>query len=144
MTNTPASIPAPLWNGPRFEVPIAPEALMIGKPNRYKDDNGNVIWADLAVNYQAVRQGGNGQPTPFARQTEAPGLGVHLHWTLPKSLRHGHQQANSDVDFPLVPDRWVILRAFTDENNQTVQHTAWILESSFIGSQSNGDRKSVV
>ncbi len=138
MTNTPASIPAPLWNGPRFEVPIAPEALMIGKPNRYKDDNGNVIWADLAVNYQAVRQGGNGQPTPFARQTEAPGLGVHLHWTLPKSLRHGHQQANSDVDFPLVPDRWVILRAFTDENNQTVQHTAWILESSFIGSQSNG------
>ncbi|CAH9063967.1 hypothetical protein PSECIP111951_03013 [Pseudoalteromonas holothuriae] len=138
MTNI-TNTPAPLWNGPRFEVPVSIEALMIGEPNRFDGNGNNVLWADIAVNYKDVRKGGDGGfPAPFARRSEAPGTGVHLHWTLPKSLRSGLQLPSSDVIFPSVPDRWLILRSLVDESGETIEHTAWILESNFVGSLSDG------
>jgi hypothetical protein len=136
--NTMANTLKPLWNGPRFEVSVALEALMIGKLNQANDQNGNVPWADISINYQSVRQGANGLPKPFARLGQAPGLGVHLHWTLPKSMRNGQQLDNADVRFPQVPNRWLILRSRVDTPGSTINQTAWVLESNFTGSQNDG------
>ncbi|HEX7733935.1 MAG TPA: hypothetical protein VF458_03705 [Ktedonobacteraceae bacterium] len=58
--------------------------------------------------------------------------GVYLLWTLPWALRHGWQksQDSGQIDFPLVPNRWLIVRYSGPASGRTA--TAWIVESDFL------------
>ncbi len=63
-------------------------------------------------------------------QDENP-LGVHLHWHLPEAMCHGtHDTQKSYPTFPLVPNRWVVLRfSGTTEDRKT---KGWIIESDHL------------
>ena len=57
-------------------------------------------------------------------------LGVHLHWVLPAALRHGvHDKVTNSLQFPLVPNRWLVVR--TDEQQQV---KFWMVDSDYIDS----------
>jgi hypothetical protein len=52
-------------------------------------------------------------------------IGICLHWTLPRSLRHGIQNRQTGgIEYPLVPNRWLILR-FGKNSPQA----GWVIES---------------
>jgi hypothetical protein len=54
--------------------------------------------------------------------------GVHLHWILPKSFRHGVYKPDNDaLRFPLAPNRWLIIRS-----DAQLQLKAWVVESDYI------------
>lgn len=57
--------------------------------------------------------------------------GIYLHWKLPAALRHGTQQADGDIKFPLVPNRWLVIR-YSGALEKRVA-TAWVVESDFLG-----------
>jgi len=94
----------PLWPGPDLQVPIAMDALLIG------DGNLATTFAATAPNYAALPQYLTVAVAPFT--TTNPSVGVHLHWTLPYGLRHGRNVSGKDVQFPVVPNRWLLLRVF--------------------------------
>ncbi|MER7987686.1 hypothetical protein ABTY53_19195 [Streptomyces noursei] len=73
------------------------------------------------------------EPEPFQIE-EWPGTserrGVYLQWQLPEALAQGHQDGAEGIeDFPLVPNRWLVVR------HQTASDTvrAWIVESDHLG-----------
>jgi hypothetical protein len=58
--------------------------------------------------------------------------GVNLHWTLPRAYTHGMQnQKTGTVEFPMMPNRWLVIRFFKDNQKQTnnTRIRIWILES---------------
>jgi hypothetical protein len=59
-----------------------------------------------------------------------PGIGVHLHWSLPDALTHGAQDPASGVTtFPQVPNRWLITRIATRDGDPQPRFRSWVLES---------------
>lgn len=70
------------------------------------------------------------EPPPFAGASSAqPAAGIYLHWTLPKALRHGIHKDDGSTEFPLVPNRWLVVRMQTGAANAT---KAWVLESDYL------------
>src|SRR4051812_46147513 len=50
-------------------------------------------------------------PKPFENLSESRPPGVYLHWALPDALTRGINNAtNETVDFPAIPDRWLVVR----------------------------------
>lgn len=94
----------PLWPGPDLLVPIAMEAFLIG------DGNLATTFAATAPNYAGLEQYTSVAVAPFTTATSS--VGVHLHWTLPHGLRHGRNVSDNDIQFPVVPNRWLLLRVF--------------------------------
>jgi hypothetical protein len=82
------------------------------------------IWANL-------KQFTDPAPPPFGNTTPAE-LGVHLHWTLPSALTHGTGQPDGSTAFPLLPNRWIVVR-LTSSPGSTAPQTmnAWIVESDY-------------
>ena len=58
------------------------------------------------------------RPVPFASVSpqDALGMGVHLHWALPDALVQGRGDptGNGTVEFPEVPNRWLVARILVD------------------------------
>src|ERR1051325_10698273 len=87
--------------------------------------------------------------------------GIHLRWALPDGLTHG-STANAtdrsssecgpsssaadatDPSYPEVPNRWIILRLYTDYSKQSPKPSAraWIVESDFIAEETKQSRAS--
>ena len=65
------------------------------------------------------------------RSEKAPKEGVHLQWLLPKGLRSGELNQEEGLVFPLVPNRWLIVRTFFDKNRQ-LQLKGWVILSDHI------------
>ncbi|TKB52736.1 hypothetical protein [Ferrimonas aestuarii] len=55
--------------------------------------------------------------------------GIHLHWTLPRSYTRGVQdEASGDVRYPVMPNRWLIIRFFKNKaGNSHIR--LWVMES---------------
>ncbi|KAH8901387.1 hypothetical protein GQ53DRAFT_851002 [Thozetella sp. PMI_491] len=81
-------------------------------------------------------------PTQFTT-IDRSRLGVYLHWTIPRAYRSAASQASStdpgsaattksNPKFPLVPNRWLIVRILRDWTPKTAnpdRATAWVIES---------------
>jgi hypothetical protein len=130
------TITNPTWAGPSLFVPITLDALLIGVPNQLKD------WARVAMDYEQLAGGLNPAPSPFQLAPAPPGTGVHLHWTLPAAVRHGRQPAPDSprIEFPNVPDRWLITRFYRANPGDVPQVAAWVLESDFLGPRTQDSR----
>ena len=108
------------------------------------DRNGNSReYADLAVNYGLLDSfsvlGGEIEPKPFTR-TAPLQAGVHLHFILPDGLTQG-RETGQEIDYPAVPDRFLIMRIQMDSADPLqpqIRHRAWILESSYVGTDNTG------
>lgn len=127
------SIVNPTWAGPALFTPLYLEALMVGQKNQEGD------WADVAVKYEQLGlRAGQPQPTPFQIATAPPGTGIHLLWTVPASLRNGQMDEFGQLQMPLLPNRWLITRSFIAQEGAVPAYAAWVLESDFLGPQTEG------
>lgn len=69
-------------------------------------------------------------PQPFAwNEADDPGPGAHLHWLLPRPLRHAPDATQGGAGFPLVPNRWVVVRVPTAGTAKGGGVAAWIVVS---------------
>jgi hypothetical protein len=85
------------------------------------------------ADYTRLRNFQSPIPDPFDVSTAArPATGVHLHWALPDALTHGRQSsATSSVTFPLVPNRWVVVRFGPTDTSRAC--TMWVIQSDYTG-----------
>lgn len=59
--------------------------------------------------------------------------GIHLHWSLPKLLKHGVSTETGEIEFPPVPNRWLIVRYKQDSTGKTpLQLKSWVIKSDGI------------
>lgn len=77
-------------------------------------------------------------PAPFAGGSPTPpSAGIYLHWTLPRPLRHATQAEDGTAEFPLVPNRWVVVRVQGGVDPAKAVK-AWVLESDFLRDDDEG------
>ena len=118
-------------------VPVEVQAMVI--------NNANMNFIRSGMNYAQLKNYASPSPAPFANSagsdfaSKTINQGVYLLWTLPKALRHGQQNASGSLDFPLVPNRWLVVRVFrpavaagTVPPAQTPATAAWVVQSDYL------------
>src|ERR1044072_5277712 len=80
-----------------------------------------------AYDYDLLSRFDSPMPEPFGGGNNLPGTGVILHWDLPAILRRGVQGEGGVVEFPLVPNRWLVVRYSGPATARTA--TAWVVLS---------------
>ena len=55
--------------------------------------------------------------------------GIHLHWSLPKALKHSFIAEGGETKFPYAPNRWMIVRIRTDKGIKDMPSRMWIIKS---------------
>ncbi len=119
----------PVWPGPRVMVPMPTDVLLIGQP----DFNADTDWATTQNSYFNLwNQTDSANPVPFGKGT-SPAVGAHVMWTLPFTLRSGASSQdpkdNGAVNFPYVPNRWLVTRFAYGTPGTAPTVTAKILRS---------------
>lgn len=122
-----------LWGGPCLYTPMHVDAMIIGTPNQQQ------TFAQVVMSYANLLRGLNPAPAPFALAGSPPAAGIYLHWTLPYSLRRGHQAPDGAVTFPYAPNRWLVTRYQTTGPGQAPTVTAWVVESDHFTTDSSAD-----
>ena len=124
----------PRW--PRVLVPIEVDALVV-------TDGKSTAWADCQMaeppgtaTDSAPADARTLLPAPFSEldPSQRP-PGVYLHWALPDALTGGSQTtdpANPDAarttTFPVIPDRWLVLRIGPEASSGRRNVTGWVLQ----------------
>ena len=83
-------------------------------------------------NYENVPRFQTPAPTPFDDVGTPPKKGVHLLWEMPAALREG-KRTGETIEFPLVPNRWLVLRYWPGQGTTDRQVKGWVLQSDYIG-----------
>lgn len=99
-------------------VPIDLEALVVTSPSL------NLPWACNPYKYNNTNKFEDVRPNMF--QGIKPEIGVTLHWALPDGLTHGKQNNLGNIDYPLAPNRWLIIRYYGGKTK------TWVLQSDYI------------
>lgn len=115
-------------------VPIRLDALLLQTPTNVADAIANfslLPYSDGQRDYNAeiAYISEDIVSKPFLNQNTTLAPGIHLHWTLPDALTHA---PDSGLQFPLVPDRWLISR-----KTQQQVDKRWIVESNFLHPQNS-------
>lgn len=96
-------------------VPMKIEGLIIGK------EAETLSYADAGVNFNMLEHttlGDRMQAVPLSGGKPLE-PGIHLHWILPDSFTHGvRNEEAEEVFYPAVPDRWLVTRIVTREENR--------------------------
>jgi hypothetical protein len=110
-------------------VPVTVEALVVTTRGQL------LAWQYGANTYTEMRRYGAIEPLPFSNTTSAPPTGVTLHWTLPDAVSHGIEDAQGGIEYPPVPNRWLVARSHEDPARPGVMLIkAWVVQSDFLGS----------
>ncbi len=72
--------------------------------------------------------GDSRDPEPFAASTLRP-AGVHLHWAMPDSLLNGRDGDAGDVVFPMLPDRWTVVRVLFPNGQRQAVVSGWVIDA---------------
>ena len=115
-------------------VPVQVQAMVLNNPA------ANFIRAKM--NYTNLANYESPSPGPFQQDDDnyagdSANHGIYLMWTLPQALRHGTQNADGVLDFPFVPNRWLVVRLFRPSGGsptQIPQVQAWVVQSDALGS----------
>jgi hypothetical protein len=112
---------------PRVMVPIHLDALAV------RTAGGQ--WAECGMTVPEVGSSGNTRssllPQPFQNLSNGRDTGVYLHWALPDGLTAGTAGSDTSApDFPVIPNRWLVLRVSTSANNPARRTVVgWVLRA---------------
>jgi hypothetical protein len=117
-------------------VPVQLQALQVNPNVRAQ---GFQRWT---MDYSALAAFRSPEPAPFAGLDQGwasnpANDGIHLQWTLPAALRRGaHDAATGATTYPLVPNRWLVVRLSGPAASILALRQAaeaWIVESDYLG-----------
>lgn len=117
-------------NDNQLLIPIHIDALAVGKK---QPNNKRFKWTRLGADFSRVYAPDGGKNYLLAGDTLAslddsrPTLetGVHLHFKLPKAFLHGKHDGDGELEFPQIPNRWLIQRF----SNDSSAYDAWLVKS---------------
>lgn len=126
-------------NGTKLLVPIRIDALVV-KPDRPWEKQLDKLfqWTNLTPDFYSLRDPDlyplGSDPDLYKvfetmkadRNFMAPG--IHLHFRLPRALTHGTQKESGPIEFPRIPNRWLVQRTWLDSANKR-NHKAWLIKS---------------
>ncbi|TGK02625.1 hypothetical protein EHQ53_13460 [Leptospira langatensis] len=130
-------------------VPIDLDAMCVGKND---SEQRTSLTAPATANFVTLPYVGGPQGAnlsdlfvnkPFQSESLPLKIGVHLHWALPDALTQGQQTKNNDtgndsVQFPEVPNRWLVTRILTDISGEAgTSQKSWVVESDFLSMDAN-------
>lgn len=67
-------------------------------------------------------------PAPFRELAGGREQGAYLHWALPDALTHARSDAEGNLSFHAIPDRWLVVRVAPSTTGRRAAR-AWVLES---------------
>lgn len=108
-------------------IPILTDVLIVDDVLNNKENN---LWARNPDNYHQVLQYQKASPPSLQRSNKAQ-TGVHLQWILPEFLCHGKQLETGDIEFPKVPNRWLIHRIWLDDDC-AIRVKSWVVLSDYV------------
>lgn len=108
-------------------VPMEVQAVVVNDPVL-----AGVPFVNGTYDYEKVPQFLTPAPTPFDDVGTPPEKGVHLLWEMPVAFRRGQQNSDA-LDFPYVPNRWLVLRTWPGKSTQPRQVKGWVLQSDYLG-----------
>jgi hypothetical protein len=86
------------------------------------------------MNYEEMNRFENPMPDEFVGEhVSPPPAGVHLHWSLPAGLTHGVENKTGEIEFPFVPNRWLVVRIQSSPEDRRLSPAAWIVLSDAYG-----------
>jgi hypothetical protein len=96
-------------NSTSIFVPIKVHAFVNYNHAFVNYNGGDVTFRRWEMNYSSLDDFLSPEKRPFDGNAETE-VGIYLMWTLPDALRHGKQDENGNINFPIVPNRWLIVR----------------------------------
>ncbi|MCC9020464.1 hypothetical protein [Flavobacterium lipolyticum] len=109
-------------NNSKLFVPMYMEALALSK------DKKDCV--DLSPQLQQYTQSILGNVLqPNIKKEVTLKRGIHLHWTLPKALKHSFVDEGGEAKFPFAPNRWIVARIRTDKGLENMDCRLWIVRS---------------
>lgn len=115
-------------------VPVELRVMLAGSRER------ETMLADIAPHYERLASdslfGDDITNDNLVMMSEHPG--AHLHWLMPDALLHGIQDENGDLEFPILPNRWIVTRIWTEEDQ--IRRRIWMIQSDKISFDSDGIR----
>ena len=107
-------------------VPLHLDAMVLDEKTRVATS-----FSRFQMDYGNLQFNDDPEPPPFGGAEEKhPKAGTYLHWTLPQALRHGIYRDDGTTEFPLVPNRWLVIRQGGGDASTL---KAWVLESDYLG-----------
>ncbi|NLR77300.1 hypothetical protein [Chitinophaga eiseniae] len=126
-------------------VPMFAEALVVSMDEQtlerqkisYADVRPRLAFFDQSILGDSIQA--DGRPLP------PPDYGIHIHWNLPKALKHAFidEQTDINIDFPYAPNRWMVIRYNTDNGLDAIPAKAWMIESDYVNNIDNQDLSQV-
>lgn len=114
-------------NNPLF-VPVEVNAFVVNQ-NTLANKGANIQRWQYA--YAFLNTYNSPMPKPFTGTNNFPGTGIALHWELPRILREGWQGPTGGMQFPLVPNRWLVVRYSGPVASRSA--VAWVVQSDALG-----------
>ena len=112
-------------------VPIAMEVMLLGKISEYtKYSNQTYLFENLFLNPT-----GNYVEPDYMQVTsrQENRKGAYLNWSLPDALTRGVQNdKEEDVEFPTVPNRWLISRLWRKQGEKELHQMHFLIESDVL------------
>lgn len=109
-------------------VPVMLDVLLMGKPGKEE------VLADFTPNYSMLDEnnlfGDQITNSGFASKQGLPG--AHLHWTMPDALLKGRQAADGSIEFPELPNRWIVMRFEVGAHRDRVKRKVWLVQSDAV------------
>ncbi|MFI9202836.1 hypothetical protein [Streptomyces sp. NPDC053048] len=115
---------------PPLIVPVQVDALLVNR--RVRDNETHRRWY---ADFERLDERQPPEPDPFQGAAGKPDLGVHVHWLLPDALRRGRQDGPAGrVEFPAVPNRWLVVRYSrpADQPDRTPTAAGWVVDSDYL------------
>jgi len=112
-------------------VPIDVEALCVGGPDTDTQGGPPPTVGPLADFSQLADEPyvGRAVAAPPLAGEQPLAEGIHVHWALPDALTQGLQDETGVVDFPAVPNRWLVTRILVPASGPPPAPASWVVES---------------
>ncbi|MEE1794545.1 hypothetical protein PUR28_27865 [Streptomyces sp. BE308] len=114
-------------------VPLQVDALVVDDRSR---QGGTTFRRWIAV-FKKLGHHEDPEPDPYTGETDFkshPGNdGVYLQWRLPQAARTGRQLPDGTVDFPKIPNRWLVVRYSGSGTEPAQASSVWVVESDYLG-----------